>query len=85
MSFMIFKYEKTLFEAGKTRSLKSRKIHIFPNGLTHDLGPKMPIFQSLFFTQFRPAKCLLCRKKRLPSQKNQEVQKVEKLTFSQRG
>ena len=32
----------------KTRSSKSRKIDIFPKGLTHDFGPKWPFFQ-LFF------------------------------------
>ena len=28
----------------KTRSPKSREIDIFPEGLTHDFGPKMAIF-----------------------------------------
>ena len=50
---------KNAFLAYKNRSLKSRKIDIFPNGLTHDLGPKMPIFQTFFFAQYRPGKCLL--------------------------
>ena len=36
--------EKTLFEAIKTRSSKSRKIEIFPKGLTHGFGPKIAIF-----------------------------------------
>ena len=35
MSFTIFQCEKTLFKAIKRRSSKSRKIDIFPNGLTH--------------------------------------------------
>ena len=35
MSFTIFQHEKTLFKAIKRRSSKSRKIDIFPNGLTH--------------------------------------------------
>ena len=45
-------------------------------------------FIELFLRQYRPGKCLLwyCRtKKRLPNQKNQEVQKVEKLTFFHGG
>ena len=28
----------------KTRTLKTRKKDIFPNGLTHGFGPKMAIF-----------------------------------------
>ena len=35
MSFTIFYNKKTLFNAIKRRSSKSRKIDIFPNGLTH--------------------------------------------------
>ena len=33
----------------KKGSLKSRKIHIFPKGLTHGFGPIMVIFLTLFF------------------------------------
>ena len=49
MSFMIFQNEKTPFQAIKTRSSKSRKIDIFPKGLTHGFGPKKAIFASFFF------------------------------------
>ena len=49
MSFTIFQNEKTLFQAIKTRSSKSRKIDIFPKGLTHGFGPKMTIFPTSFF------------------------------------
>ena len=59
MSFMIFYSEKTPFKAIKTRSSKSRKIVIFPKGLTHGFGPKMAIFSTFFFRQYRPEKCLL--------------------------
>ena len=38
MSFMIFQNEKTPFQAIKTTSSKSRKIEIFPKGLTHGFG-----------------------------------------------
>ena len=48
MSFMIFQNEKTPFQAIKTRSSKSRKIVIFPKGLTHGFGPKMGIFPTFF-------------------------------------
>ena len=32
----------------KTKSSKSRKIDIFPKGLTNGFGPKMAIFQNFF-------------------------------------
>ena len=44
MSFMIFQNEKRPFQALKKRSSKSRKIDIFPKGLTHGFGPKMAVF-----------------------------------------
>ena len=53
MSFTIFKNEKTPFNAIKTRSSKSRKIDIFPKGLTHGFGSKMAIFQRLFLGNVR--------------------------------
>ena len=59
MSFMIFQNEKTPFKAIKRRSSKSRKIDIFPKGLIHGFGPKMAIFPTFFFRQYRPGKCLL--------------------------
>ena len=49
MSFTIFQNEKTPFQAIKTRSSKSRKIDIFPTGLTHTFGPKWPFFQIFFY------------------------------------
>ena len=59
MSFTIFQNEKTPFQAIKTRSSKSRKIDIFPKWLTHGFGPKMAIFPTFFFGQYRPGKCPL--------------------------
>ena len=41
MSFTIFQNEKKPFQTIETRRSKSRKIHIFPKGLTHGFGPKM--------------------------------------------
>ena len=46
---MIFENEKTPFQAIKTRSSESRKIDIFPRGLTHGYGPKIAIFRNFFF------------------------------------
>ena len=36
------------FKALKTTSSKSRKIDIFPKGLTHGLAPKIAIFPTIF-------------------------------------
>ena len=55
MSFTIFYNEKTPFQAIKTRSSKSRKIHIFQNGLTHGFSPKMAIYPT-FFQALQPRK-----------------------------
>ena len=88
MSFTIFQNEKTPFQAIKTRSSKSRKIDLFPKGLTYVFGPKMAIFPTFFSRQCSPGKCLLrCSrtKKRLSRLFKQKVSKVEKLTFFQRG
>ena len=49
MCFTIFQNEKTPFQAIKTRSSKSRKIDIFPKGLTHSFGPKMARFPTFFY------------------------------------
>ena len=59
ISFTIFSKEKTFFQALKTRSSKSRKIDIFPKGLTHGVCPKMAFFQLFFFRQYRPEKYVL--------------------------
>ena len=59
MSFTIFQNKKTPLQAIKTKSLKSRKIDIFPKGLTHGFGPKVAIFPTFLFKQYGPEKCLL--------------------------
>ena len=59
MCFMIFQNEKTHFQAIKKKSTKSRKIDIFPKGLTHGFAPKLVIFPSFLFKQYRPEKCVL--------------------------
>ena len=79
---------KTPFYSIKTRSSKSRKIYIFSNRLTHGFGPKMGIFATFFFRQYKPEKYPLRysrTKKRLSRLWKQEVRQVEKLTFFQRG
>ena len=37
----------------------NRKIHIFPNGLTHGFGPKMANLAPFFLKQYSPRKILL--------------------------
>ena len=56
MSFMIFYSEQTPFQAIKTRSSKSRKIDIFPKGLTHGFGPKIASFPIFFFKTIQTRK-----------------------------
>ena len=50
---------KNAFLGYKNKKSKSRKIDIFPKGLTHGFGPKMAIFPTFFFRQYRPGKCPL--------------------------
>ena len=49
MCFTIFWSGKTPFQAIKTTSSKSRKIEIFPKGLTHGFSAKIAIFLTFFF------------------------------------
>ena len=59
MCFTIFQNEKTVFQALKTRSSKSRKIEIFSKGLVQGFGPKLAIFPCIYFSQYTPGKCVL--------------------------
>ena len=56
MSFTIFQNEKTSFQTIKTRSSKTRKIDIFPKGLTHSFGAKMAIFATFIFQEIQAKK-----------------------------
>ena len=88
MSFMIFQNEKTPFQAIKTRSLRSRKIDIFPKGLTHGFGPKMAIFPPFFFQaiQARKMSFMIFQNEKTPFQAiKTKTPKCEKLTFFLRG
>ena len=70
MSFTIFQKEKTPFQTKKTTSSNSRKIDIFPKGLTHGFGPKMAIFPTCFFyaTQGRKMSFRIFQKEKTPFQ-----------------
>ena len=48
LSSTIFYNETTAFQVIKKRNSKSRKIDIFPKGLTHGFGQKLAIFPSSF-------------------------------------
>ena len=50
----LLRYSRT--KKRQTRSSKSRKIDILPKGLTHGFGPKMAIFPTFFFRQYRLGK-----------------------------
>ena len=47
------------FLGNKNKKFKTSKIDIFLKWLTHDFGPKMVVFSSFFFRQYRPGKCFL--------------------------
>ena len=88
MSFTKFQNDKTPFQAIKTKSSKSRKIDIFPKGLTHGFGPKVAIFESFFLSNIGKEIVFydtLKRKNAFLSYRNKKLKKGEKLTFFQRG
>ena len=87
MSFMIFWNEKTPFYAIKTRCSKSRKIDIFPKGLTHGFGPKMSIFLTFFLRHIGQVIVfydILERKNAFLSYKNKKFKKAKNWYFSKR-
>ena len=88
MSFMVFQNEKTPFQTIKTTSSKSRKLDIFAKRLTHGFGPKMTDFATFFLQAIQTRKMsftIFQNTKRLSRLRKEEVRKVEKLTFFQRG
>ena len=79
--------KKNAFLAYKKRRSKSRKIDIFPKGLTYGFGPRMASF-SLFFRQYRPGKCLLrynTTKNLLSKLQNPKLQKDPKIDIFPKG
>ena len=42
---------KNVFVEYKNKKFKTRKIDIFPKGLSHDFGPKMAMFPTFFFRE----------------------------------
>ena len=69
---------KNAFLAQKKQSSKSRKIEIFPKGLTHGFGPKISIFSTFFLGIIGLESVFwdtLERKNAFLGYKNQEVKK----------
>ena len=56
MCFTKFQKEKTPLQTVKKRTLKSRKINIFPKELTYGFGPKFAIFPSFIFQALQDRK-----------------------------
>ena len=50
---------KKAFLHYKNNKFHSRKIYIFPKGLTHGFDPKMGILATFVFIQYRLGKCRL--------------------------
>ena len=75
---------KNAFLRYKNKKLKKSKIDIFAKGVTHGFGPKMAIFPTFFLGNMDKENVfydILERENAFLGYKNQEVQKVEKLTF----
>ena len=82
---MIFQNEKTPFQAIKTRSFKSRKINIFPKGLTDGFAAKMAVFPFFFLGnkgQENVFYDMLERKNAFLGFKNKKFKKPENRHFS---
>ena len=85
MCFIIFSSEKTPFWAVKTKSWKSQKIKIFPNGLVHGFGSKFAIFPCLFLGNLGQENVfydILEKKKPYLGYKNEKVKKSKNWVFS---
>ena len=71
MSFTIFQNNKNAFLGKKKKqSSKSKKIDIFPKGLTHGFGPNIAIFPTSFFQTIQAKKMsfTIFQKKKKPFQ-----------------
>ena len=78
---------KNAFLGYKKKSSKSRKIDIFPKGLTHGFGPKMAIFPSCFLGNLGQENVfydILERKTAFWGYKNKKFEKSKNWHFSKR-
>ena len=72
----------------KLKTSKSRKIDIFPKGLTHGIRQRMAIFPTIIFLGNIGQEnvfYILRTKNAFVGYKNNKFKKVEKLTFFQMG
>ena len=51
--------KKNAFIGYKKKLQKVEKLTFYQKGLTHGFGPKMAIFTTFLFRQYRPGKCIL--------------------------
>ena len=69
----------------KTKSPKSRKIGIFPKGLSHGFGQEIAIFTNFSFYAISFFNDILERKNAFLGFKNKKFKKSKKLTFFHSG
>ena len=85
----ILEQKNRLSTSSKQEVQKVEKMSFFSKGLTHGFGPKKAIFPNFFFLgnigQENVFHDILERKKAFLGYKKRELQKVEKLSFFQRG
>ena len=80
--------KKRFFRLEKQEVQKVEKLRFFQRGYCMVFGQNWLFFHVFFLRQYRPGKCVLryaTMKKRFFRLEKQEVQKVEKLRFFQRG
>ena len=76
---------KNAFLGCKNKMFKSRKIDIFPKGLTHGFGPKMAIFPTFFLGNIGQEKVfydILAGKNAFLGYKNKKFKKSKNWDFS---
>ena len=79
---------KTAFWSNKNKKFKKSNNWHFSKGLTHGFGPKMAIFPTFFYRQYRPWKCLLrysSTKNRLLRLKKTRSSKSRKIDIIPKG
>ena len=88
MSFTIFQNQKKPFQPIKRRSSNSRKIDIFPKGLTHGFGPKLAIFPTVLLGNIGQQNVFydILERKKTPFQAiKTKSSKTQKIQIFQRG
>ena len=63
--FYVILERQNAFLGYKNKKFRSRKIDFFPKGLTHGFGPRMAIFPTFFFREYRPENvfCVILERK----------------------